>query len=144
MVGGGPLLTSCQLRFSVSTVDLSKFLRAVLRTDAALTGLSGLGLAAALSPLHRITGLPRAIEYGLVVLMLTWCIVVAILSCAPAVRRVGVGVAAANIALTIVAVVVVVIGLWPLTATGVALTLASGVYTFAFAVLQYIGVRRLR
>ena len=38
---------------------------------------------------------------------------------------------------------VVVGGFAPLTGTGVAGTLATGAYTAAFAVLQYLGVRRL-
>ena len=46
-------------------------------------------------------------------------------------------------ACTVAAVVVVVGGFAPLTGTGVAGTLATGAYTAAFAVLQYLGVRRL-
>ena len=45
--------------------------------------------------------------------------------------------------LAVAAVVVVAGGFAPLTGTGVAGTLATGAYTAAFAVLQYLGVRRL-
>ncbi|HKI43075.1 MAG TPA: hypothetical protein VKA66_22500, partial [Mycobacterium sp.] len=56
-------------------------------------------------------------------------------------RRVGIGVVVANIASTLAAVVAA--EAVPMTATGVAATLATGAYTAAFAALQYLGVRRL-
>jgi hypothetical protein len=47
----------------------------------------------------------------------------------------------ANIVYTLAAVVAA--ELVPMTAAGVAATLAGGVYTAGFAALQYLGVRRL-
>jgi hypothetical protein len=73
--------------------------------------------------------------YGLVVFSLTGL---------PNLRRVGIGVVVANIISTVAAVAVVAADSLPLTAAGIAATLASGVYTAFFALLQYLGVRRLR
>ena len=42
------------------------------------------------------------------------------------------------------AVVFVLADVFPLTTTGVVLTLATGVYTLVFAELQYQGVRRIK
>jgi hypothetical protein len=60
----------------------------------------------------------------------------------PNLRSAGLGVVVANIVFTLGAVVAV--DTVPMTASGVAATLASGIYTAAFAVLQYLGVRRLQ
>ena len=42
------------------------------------------------------------------------------------------------------AVAAVLAGWWPLTTTGIVLTLASGVFTLIMADLQYLGLRRMR
>ena len=63
------------------------------------------------------------------------------LAALPNLRRAGIGVVAANIIYTVAAIVAA--ELVPMTATGIAATLASGVYTAFFAWLQYLGVRRL-
>ena len=63
------------------------------------------------------------------------------LAAAPDLRRAGIGVVVANVVCTLAAIVVA--GVVPMTAIGVAATLASGVYTAGFAGLQYLGVRRL-
>ncbi|BBY41311.1 hypothetical protein MMAN_54450 [Mycobacterium mantenii] len=59
----------------------------------------------------------------------------------PDLRRVGIGVVVVNVAFTLASIVAA--EALPLTVTGVALTLASGAYTAAFAALQYLGLRRL-
>ena len=61
----------------------------------------------------------------------------------PDVRRVGVGVLAGNIAFAVLVAVVLVAGWLPLTAFGVASTIAFTAVTLAFAYAQYLGVRRL-
>ena len=70
--------------------------------------------------------------YGLVVFSL---------AALPNLRRAGIGVVVANIVYTVAAIVAA--ELVPMTAIGVAATLATGVYTAVFAGLQYLGVRRL-
>ena len=49
-----------------------------------------------------------------------------------------------NVVYAAAAAAVVLADLWPLTTTGIVLTLASGVYTLIMADLQYLGLRRMR
>ena len=65
------------------------------------------------------------------------------LAATPDLRRAGTGVVIANIVFTVAAVVIVAADALPLTSTGIAATLASGVYTALIGYLQYLGVRRL-
>lgn len=119
-------------------------LRFALRLDATLTGLVGLMIAAAADPLSSLTGLSSVSEYGIGAFFVLYGLVVFALAAAPDLRRAGIGVVIANIALTVGAVVVAAADALPLTSTGVAATLASGVYTALIGYLQYLGVRRLR
>ena len=116
-------------------------LRFAMRADATLTGLCGLAVAFFADPISSLTGLTSGQEYALGAFFVLYGLVVFGLAAVPNLRRVGIGVIAANIAYTLAAVAAA--ELVPMTATGVAATLATGVYTAAFAGLQYLGVRRL-
>jgi GNAT superfamily N-acetyltransferase len=119
-------------------------LRFAMRIDATLTGLAGLAVAAAADPISSLTGLTSAAEYGLGAACVLYGLVVFSLAALPNLRRAGIGVVVANIVCTLAAVAVVAADSLPLTAAGIAATLAGGVYTAFFAMLQYLGVRRLR
>ncbi|GAA4540392.1 hypothetical protein [Mycobacterium paraffinicum] len=116
-------------------------LRFAMRADATLTGLCGLAIAFLADPLSSLTGLTSLQEYSLGALFVFSGLAVFLVAAAPNLRRVGIGVIAANIVFTLAAIVAA--GALPLSATGIAATLAVGVYTAAFAGLQYLGVRRL-
>ncbi|MGB8387457.1 hypothetical protein [Mycobacterium sp.] len=116
-------------------------LRFAMRADATLTGLCGLAVAFVADPLSSLTGLTSVQEYLIGVLFALYGLVVFSLAALPDLRRAGIGVTAANIVFTVAAVVAA--EAVPMTTAGVAATLASGVYTAAFAGLQYLGVRRL-
>ncbi len=116
-------------------------LRFAMRADATLTGLCGLAVAFVADPLSSLTGLTSLQEYALGAAFALYGLVVFSLAALPNLRRVGVGVVVANAACTLAAVVAA--EAVPMTTTGVAATLATGVYTAAFAALQYLGVRRL-
>ncbi|WP_375489211.1 hypothetical protein [uncultured Mycobacterium sp.] len=118
-------------------------LRFAMRVDATVTGLVGLLVAAAADPLSSLTGLSSATEYGLGMAFALYGLIVFSLAALPNLRRAGISVVIANIVCTLAAVAVVAAGVLPLTAVGVAATLGSGVYTAFFAMLQYLGVRRL-
>jgi hypothetical protein len=118
-------------------------LRFALRLDATLTGLCGLAVAAFAGPLSSITGLNPTTEYVLGAACVLYGVVVYSLAALPKLRTAGLAVTAANLVCTVGAVLVVVEGIAPLTGFGVAVTLGTGVYTAVFAVLQYLGVRRL-
>jgi hypothetical protein len=117
-------------------------LRFAMRADATLTGLCGLAVAFVADPLSSLTGLNSNLEYALGAIFVLYGLVVFSLAAWPNLRSAGLGVVVANIVFTLGAVVAV--DTVPMTASGVAATLASGIYTAAFAVLQYLGVRRLQ
>lgn len=116
-------------------------LRFAMRADATLTGLCGLAVAFVADPLSSLTGLTSGQEYALGAFFVIAGLVVFSLAAAPNLRRVGIGIVAANAVFTLAAIVAA--EAVPMTGTGVAATLATGVYTAAFAGLQYLGVRRL-
>jgi hypothetical protein len=116
-------------------------LRFAMRADATLTGLCGLAVAFFADQISSLTGLTSGQEYALGAFFVLSGLLVFTLAAVPNLRRVGIGIVAANIAFTLAAIVAA--GALPVTATGVAASLATGVYTAAFAGLQYLGVRRL-
>jgi hypothetical protein len=118
-------------------------LRFAMRADATLTGLCGLAVAVAADPVAALTGLTPSQEFVLGAFCVLCGLTVFILAALPNLRRAGVAVVIANIVYTVAAVVVVADEVLPLTETGMVATLASGVYTLFFALLQYLGVRRL-
>ena len=126
--------------FADSTDSLLRF---AMRLDATVTGFAGLLIAVAADPLSSLTGLSSIAEYGVGAFFVLCGLVVYVLAAVPDLRRVGTGVAIANAVFTVAAVVVVAADALPLTATGIAATLASGVYTALIAYLEYLGVRRL-
>ena len=116
-------------------------LRFAMRADATLTGLCGLAIAFLADPLSSLTGLTSLQEYSLGAFFVLGGLAVFLLAAAPNLRRVGIGVVVANVVFTLGAIVAA--EALPLSATGIAATLAGGVYTAAFGALQYLGVRRL-
>jgi hypothetical protein len=128
---------------SPPTATDDSLLRFALRADAVATGLCGLLHAAAGGPIASLTGLTPIQVYVLGAAFMLYGVVVYRLSRLPNVRTAGRWVIDANLLCTVGAVAVVATGVLPLTTAGVVLMLAMGVYTAAFAVLQYLGVRRL-
>lgn len=118
-------------------------LRLAMRADAVLTGLAGLAAVPLAGTLAELSGTTTTIEYALAAFFIGYGVVVLGLAALPSVRQAGPAVIAANIVYTVAAVAVVVTDVWTMTAIGVALTLATGVYTASFAVWQYLGWRRL-
>ncbi|OBH21562.1 MULTISPECIES: hypothetical protein [unclassified Mycobacterium] len=116
-------------------------LRFAMRADATFTGLCGLVVAFLADPLSSLTGLSSLQEYSLGAFFVFSGLAVFLLAAAPNLRRVGIGVVVANVAFTLAAIVAAEV--LPLSATGIAAALAGGVYTAAFAGLQYLGLRRL-
>ncbi len=116
-------------------------LRFAMRADATLTGLCGLAVAFFADQISSLTGLTSGQEYALGAFFVLAGLAVFTLAAAPNLRRVGIGIVAANMVFTLAAILAA--EALPMTATGVAAALATGVYTAAFAGLQYLGVRRL-
>ncbi|BCZ23180.1 hypothetical protein MYSE111917_23535 [Mycobacterium senriense] len=116
-------------------------LRFAVRADATLTGLCGLAIAVLADPLSSLTGLTSFQEYVGGVFLVLYGLLVFSLGAVPDLRRVGVSVLVANIVFALASIAAA--EALPLTATGVALTLGTGAFTAAFALLQYLGLRRL-
>ena len=126
--------------FEDSTDSLLRF---AMRLDATLGGFIGLFIALMADPLSALTGLSSVTEFSGGALLVLGGLVVYGLAAAPDLRRVGVGLIVGNVVLTVAALVVVAVGALPLTAAGVAATLATGGYFALMGYLQYLGVRRL-
>lgn len=126
--------------FSDSTDSLLRF---AMRLDATLTGVLGLGIAAMADPLARLTGLTAVQAYVAGAAFVLCGLVVYALAATPDLRRVGVTMAMFNAVGTVAIVAIAQAGVLPLTTFGVITALAAGLYTATFAVLQYLGVRRL-
>ena len=126
---------------SASTDALLRF---ALRADATLTGFAGLAVAAFANPLSTISGVSPTTEYLIGAAFVIYGAVVYYLAALPSLRGVGIAVSLANVACTIAMLTIVLADAAPLTEAGIAVTMATGVYTAFFAYLQYLGVRRLR
>lgn len=135
------MTTTTARRLSESTDSLLRF---AMRADAGLSALAGVALAVAAKPLSSVTGFSASTELAIGVGFVLYGVVVFGLAAMPSVRRAGIGVVVANLVYTVAAVGAVLADVWPLTTTGVVLTLASGIYTAIFADLQYLGVRRIK
>ena len=127
----------------ISAPATDSLLRFALRLDATLTGLLGLAVAAAAGPLSTMTGFTAGQEYLAGAALVLYGVVVFRLAGVRSVRRAGVGVVVANLVCTVGAVALVASAALPLTTLGVTALIGSAVYTTAFAVLQYVGVRRM-
>jgi hypothetical protein len=126
-----------------TTIARDAFLRFAMRLDAVLTAVVGVvGLLIA-PRLAELSGTTPAIEYSMGVFFVAYGFVVFALSRLTEVRTPGVVVVVANVGYAVAAVAVVLAGWWPLTTTGVVLTLGGGVYTLVMADLQCLGLRRL-
>ena len=115
-----------------------------MRADALITGVLGIVNVALAGWVAEISGTTLATEYAMGAFFIAYGIVVFGLAAMQSVRKPGIAVIIANLLYTIGAVAVVLADVWPLTTTGVVLTLASGVYTLVFAELQYQGLRRMK
>ena len=128
-------------RLSESTDSLLRF---AMRADAVLSGLAGVAGIPLAGWLAELSGTTKAFEYSMSAFFIAYGLVVFALAALPSVRRAGMAVVIANLLSTVAAVVFVLAGVFPLTTTGLVLTLATGVYTAVFAELQYQGWRRAK
>ncbi len=128
-------------RLKQSTDSLLRF---ALRTDAIVSGLAGIAGIPLAGWLSETSGTPIAFEYGMSAFFIAFAAGVFWLAAQPSVRRGGIAVAIGNALFTVASVVLVIADVFPLTTTGVVLTLGTGVYTAAIAELQYQGWRRAK
>lgn len=129
---------------SAATTAKDAFLRFAMRLDAVITGVMGVAGLLLAPRIAELSGTPMTFEYSMAAFFVGYGIAVYALSRMVRVRTPGIAVIAGNVLYAVGAVAMVLAGVWPLTTTGIVLTLASGVYTLVMADLQYLGLRRLR
>jgi hypothetical protein len=133
-------MTALSIRLNESTDALLRF---AVRADAILTGLAGVAALPLAGWLADTSGTTKTFEYAMAAFFIAYGLAVLGLAALPSLKTAGMAVIVANIVYAVAAVVLVVSNVFPLTTIGVTLTLATGVYTLAFAELQYQGWRRL-
>jgi hypothetical protein len=119
-------------------------LRFAMRADATLSGLAGIAAIPLAGWLAETSGTIKAFEYSMGAFFIVYGLGVLWLAARPSVRRAGIVLATGNLLFTVASVVLVLTDVFPLTTTGVVLTLGTGVYTAVFAELQYQGWRRAK
>ena len=119
-------------------------LRLGLRADAVLTGLMGIVAVPLAGWIAELSGTTVGFERAMAAFFIAYGVVVFALSTLRSVTTPGMFVIIGNVAFTVGAVALVLADVFPLTTLGVVLTLGSGVYTLAFAELQYVGWRRAK
>ena len=127
-----------------TTTAKDAFLRLTMRLDAVVSGAVGLAALALAPRIAALSGTSAAFEYSTGAVFVVYGSAVYALARVPDVRTPGIAVVVANVIFTVAAVATVLAGVWPLTTTGVVLTMGSAVYTLVMADLQYLGLRRMR
>ncbi|KUI47390.1 hypothetical protein AU198_23525 [Mycobacterium sp. GA-1199] len=133
-------MTALSERLNESTDALLRF---AMRADAILTGLAGIAALPLAGWLADTSGTTITFEYGMAAFFIAYGLAVLALAALPSLKTAGMAVIVANVLYAVAAVVLVISNVFPLTTIGVVLTLATGVYTLAFAELQYQGWRRI-
>jgi hypothetical protein len=128
-------------RFKESTDSLLRF---AMRADAICSGLMGIAGIPLAGWLAKTSGTPIAFEYTVSALFIIFGVAVFWLAAQPSVRRAGMWVAIGNLLFTAASVVLVLTDVFPLTTTGVVLTLGTAAYTAVIGELQYQGWRRVK
>jgi hypothetical protein len=133
---------------AISTPKLAQstdsFLRFALRLDATCSGIMGIAGIPLAGWLAETSGTTKAFEYSVSAFFIAFAIGVFALAARPSVKRAGIVIAVGNLAYTVASVVFVLADVFPLTTTGIVLTLGAGVYTLVMAELQYQGWRRAK
>ncbi len=126
-----------------TTISPSPLLRAALAVDSLASGVMGLSLVFASTPLAGLLGLPQPLLAGIGVVCLAWAGVTGWLARSVRVRRAAIwAVIALNAAWVVQSLLLAFGGWFPLTSLGFALVLLQGVAVGAFAEAQFIGLRR--
>ncbi|MGV0604576.1 hypothetical protein [Mycolicibacterium sp. XJ1904] len=133
-------MTALSERLNESTDALLRF---AMRADAILTGLAGITALPLAGWLADTSGTTIAFEYGMAAFFIAYGAAVLGMAALQSLKAAGMAVIVANVLYAVAAVVLVISNVFPLTTIGVVLTLATGVYTLAFAELQYQGWRRI-
>ncbi|BBY75818.1 hypothetical protein MPRF_27170 [Mycolicibacterium parafortuitum] len=136
-------MTAVTTRHSRAPQPDTQLLRFAMRADATVCGGVGLFVAMAADPLSRLTGLTATAEWIAGAALVGYGVSLYSLARVPDIRRAGVTVLTGSVLFSVGVAVVLAAGWLPLTAFGVAVTVAFTAVTVGFACLQYLGVRRI-
>lgn len=114
-----------------------------MRADAVISGLTDIALVIFAHQVAEVSGTTPGVEYTTGGAFVVFGLAVLALAARPSIRLSGLVLAIGNALFSVATVIAVLADVWPLTATGVALVLGTGVYTLVMAELQYQGVRRI-
>ena len=124
--------------------DSSAFLRTVLKLDAVASGANGVVYLALGAALSSTLGLPTALLWPVGAFLLAWTAGLWVLATRPAVSRpLAWVVVGANLLWAVDSVVLLAAGWYPVTVWGELVVAAQAVAVAGFAVLQYLGLRRM-
>lgn len=132
------------MTISTHPTRTDSLLRLAMRADAVLTGIMGAACLPAAGWIADVSGTTVGFERAMCAFFIAYGVAVFALSTLQSVKTPGMVVIIGNFAFTLGAVALVLWGPFALTTIGVVATLGSGVYTLAFAELQYQGWRRIK
>lgn len=135
-------MTAITSRHRYATGPDTQLLRFAIRADATLCAGVGLLVAMAADPLARLSGLTPTAEWIAGAALVGYGALLFSAARVRDIRRVGVAVLVGNLGFTVTVAVVLAARWLPLTAFGVASTVAFTASTVGLAGLQYLGVRR--
>jgi hypothetical protein len=136
-------MTAITSRHTPATHSDPQLLRFALRADATVCAGLGLFVAMAADPLSRLSGLTPTTEWISGAALVAYGVLLYSVARLRDVRRVGIAVLVGNVAFVAAVTVVLAAGWLPLTAFGVAATVAFTAATVGLACLQYLGLRRV-
>jgi hypothetical protein len=130
--------------FLAETAPPDALLRFAMRGDATLCAGVGLLTAMTADPLSRLSGLSPTAEWSIGAVLVGYGALLFATASLADIRLAGLAVLAVNVVVTLLVGIALAAGWLPLTTTGVGLTLGLVAAGMCFAILQFLGVRRLR
>lgn len=126
------------------TTGTDGFARLALQLDAVATGLNGIAYLALATVLDSFFGVPTAVQYPVGAFLLLYAVGVLAIGTRKEISRTGLmAVIVANALWVVLSLVVVVSGALSPTGVGAVWIVLQSLTVGGFAVLQYIGLRRM-
>ncbi|MFF3032760.1 hypothetical protein ACFVS7_17355 [Streptomyces rubiginosohelvolus] len=126
------------------TTGTDGFARLALKLDAVATGLNGIAYLALATVLDSFFGVPTAVQYPVGAFLLLYAVGVLAIGTRKEISRTGLmAVIVANMLWVVLSLVVVVSGALSPTGVGAVWIVLQSLTVGGFAVLQYIGLKRM-
>ncbi|MGW4840546.1 hypothetical protein [Streptomyces globisporus] len=126
------------------TTGSDGFARLALKLDAVATGLNGIAYLALATVLDSFFGVPTAVQYPVGAFLLLYAVGVLVTGTRKEISRTGLmAVIVANLLWVVLSLVVVVSGVLSPTGVGAVWIVLQSLTVGGFAMLQYIGLKRM-